>query len=569
MSCVQRSSRIGSGLLLGLLLAACGGGTGVATPAVANAPQARAQAVPAAPGPSSAEVPYQISADQLFDWVERQFGSLFTASPNSFALPYNGQSFTVRAYPDERYLGAANGVIYGLGDFTNGQLQSFGQIQDFACAVVPASCGPTPSTWSAPLTAPAEFVSQSKVVLDDLGNALAFWIERPAANGFAEQIMVSRRLAGGAWGAAQPASLGRETLFPNHKVALDRASGRAVLVWSQLTSAGAYDLWARTFDPRTGWSQPVRIEDLPKGIGEFDVGMDKSGHAIVTWVQLDTAPQRATNSLWANRFVPGQGWGTPERIESFDVNFGSEGAPSLAVAANGEAHVVWISGNLHIMANRFRPGSGWGTPVQVATDAGTRQSFYTPRVGADDAGHALLAWVQLDIDAQALQRTMVKRFDGTWSTTTEVVGAPQPTVSTIAPLHLSVGANGAAGLTWALRDGSILASVAAPNAPFAAPAAVKPAGTAEIKTSPQIGVDGAGNAFVTWAQRDVGFPSEDVWINHFVVGSGWQTSSRQEASTEPAYTPALSVNAIGQAMLVWVQSLSFNGPTTVFSRSFL
>ena len=88
-------------------------------------------------------------------------------------------------------------------------------------------------------------------------------------------------------------------------------------------------------------------------------------------------------------------------------------------------------------------------------------------------------------------------------------------------------------------------------------------------SAPQVGVDSVGNAFVTWTQRDVGFPADDLWLNRFVVGSGWQTSSRHEPSTEPAYTPALSVNPIGQAMLVWVQALTFNGPSKVNSRSFL
>jgi hypothetical protein len=548
-------------------LAACGGGADALAPAAAAAPLAKAQAASTPALAAATPARYQITVDQLFDWAERQFSSLFASGAQSFQLPYNGQQFTVRAYPQARYLGAADGVVYGLGDFTNNQLQSFGQVQSFACDVVPASCLPTPSVWSAPITAAADHVSNAKVVMDDLGNALAFWVERPESNGFAEQIIVSRRLAGGPWGAAQPAQFGRESLYPIYKVAMDAASGRAALVWSQLTSVGAYDLWARSFDPRAGWGEPTRIENLPKGVGEFDVGIDAQGHAIVVWVQGESPPQRASNSLWANRFVPGQGWGTAERIESLDVNFGAEGTPSLAVAANGQAHVVWITGNLHIMANRFVPGSGWGSATQVVTDTGTSQSFYTPRVGADEQGNAVLAWIQLDVGAQALQRTLVKRFAGAWSGTSAEVGTPQAVVSSIAPLHLSMAAPGAAALSWSVRDGSIFASVAAPNAAFAAPVAVKPAGTAEIKTAPQIGVDGAGNAVVTWSQRDVGFSNDDVWINRYVAGSGWATSSRHETSTEPAYTPSLSVNTVGQALLVWVQALSFNGPSKLNSRS--
>ena len=560
--------RLCGAVAVGGVLAGCGVGSETTAAPIAAAAPAPAPKAAAPLRDTVAASGYAISVEQLFDWAERTYSTLLNARPNSFALSHNGQQFTVRAYPGERYLGAADGVVYGLGDFTAGQLQSFGSVQGFACQVVPASCGPAPSAWTGPITAPGEFVVHAKTVLDDLGHALAFWVERPAANGFAEQIMSSRRLAGGAWGAAQAVTVGRDGLGTTYKVAVDGASGRAMLVWSQLTSVGAYDLWARHFDPRSGWGDPARIEDLPKGIGDFDVGMDRQGHAIATWVQLEAPPQRALSSLWANRFVPGQGWGTATRIESFDSNLGMEGAPSLAVAADGQAHVAWIASNQHIVANRFVPASGWGTPTQLVTDAGRSQNFHTPRIGADDQGHALLAWIQFDTDSQPVQRTMVKRFAGSWSATHTEVGAPQPVLSSIAPLQLSMGAQGAAALAWPIRDGSVLASVAPANGAFATPVAVKPAGTAALNSPPQLGVDGAGNAVVTWTQRDVGFPSEDLWLSRFVAGSGWQPSSRHEESAEPAYTPGLSVNALGQAMLVWVQALSFNGPTRVQSRSF-
>jgi hypothetical protein len=551
--------------LAALILAMAGCGGSADEVRQASAAPRTAKALSTAAAASS----YAISVDQLFDWAEAQYSSLFAAGPQSFALPYNNQQFTVRAYAGARYLGAADGVVYGLGDFTGGQLQSFGQVQSFACQVAPAACLPAPSAWSAATTTAGEFVNNAKVVSDDFGHALAFWVERPAANGFAEQIMVSRRLAGAAWGAPQPAQFGREALAPTYKVAIDGQGGRAVLVWSQLTSVGAYDLWARNFDPRAGWGVPTRIEESARGVGDFDVGIDAKGHAIVVWLQGDAPPQRAISSLWSNRFVPGQGWGVAQRIEAFDVNFGSEGTPSLAVAANGDAHVVWISASQHIVANRFQPASGWGAAVQVVTDAGTSQSFYTPRVGADAQGNALLAWVQLDIGTQALQRTLVKRFSGSWLSTSSEVGAPQAVVNTVAPLHLSVGAGGAAALAWAVRDGAILASVAPTGGAFATPVAVKPAGTAEISSAPQTGVDGAGNAFVSWLQRDIGFSATDVWLNRFAVGSGWGASSRQESSQEPALAPDLSVNTLGRALLVWPQALSFNGPTRVMTRSFL
>jgi Tol biopolymer transport system component len=50
-------------------------------------------------------------------------------------MPFNfqGVDYTIRAYPGDRYLGiTSTGAVYGLGDFTGGQLASFGSKADYA-----------------------------------------------------------------------------------------------------------------------------------------------------------------------------------------------------------------------------------------------------------------------------------------------------------------------------------------------------------------------------------------------------------------------------------------------------
>lgn len=92
-----------------------------------------------------------ITPDAVLDWAEYKFPAYFTRGPASLVLTHEGRSYTVRAYPHAdgtRYLGITlEGEIYGLGDFTRGQLLRLGVTSDFAnrvttdrCRVYPGSC---------------------------------------------------------------------------------------------------------------------------------------------------------------------------------------------------------------------------------------------------------------------------------------------------------------------------------------------------------------------------------------------------------------------------------------------
>lgn len=143
------------GLALATLLAACGGGADepagarafVAQIATQAAPeQRRLAAPPAAPSVSvsttasttatptpASELP---TADETLDWAELKFPTLFPQGPQSFPLTHLGVSYTVRAYRNGNFLGiTAGGGVFGLGPFTGGVLQSFGNISDYAAQI--------------------------------------------------------------------------------------------------------------------------------------------------------------------------------------------------------------------------------------------------------------------------------------------------------------------------------------------------------------------------------------------------------------------------------------------------
>ncbi len=133
-----------------IALSACGGGEEPrAAPAGASAFAARVHALQArSEGPSADSSLVVVGAQELFDWAEYKYPSLFPKGPQNFSLVHEGVSYTVRAYPGGTYLGLTeDGRVYGLGAFTQGQLQAFGRLGDYSaqiqadrCAIYPGSC---------------------------------------------------------------------------------------------------------------------------------------------------------------------------------------------------------------------------------------------------------------------------------------------------------------------------------------------------------------------------------------------------------------------------------------------
>lgn len=113
-------------------------------------------------------------------------------------------------------------------------------------------------------------------------------------------------------------------------------------------------------------------------------GIDDDGNAIAIWVQ---APM--DSHVWANRYEAGAGWGTPERISSEEFS-GLE--PALAVGPSGDAVAVWLQSaglSSDLWANRYVPGVGWGEPELIDT---TSANAHGADVAIDAAGNAMAVW---------------------------------------------------------------------------------------------------------------------------------------------------------------------------------
>jgi len=219
------------------------------------------------------------------------------------------------------------------------------------------------------------------------GDAVVVWAQSDGVN----NSIYANRLTSGVWGGAELLEnddIGRASYAD---VAVN-AGGDAVVVWER-TVGTISDIYANRLTSGV-WGVAELIETDGGSGGEYpyagaaegpQAGLAANGDAVVVWSQRESIPP--TRSLYGNRLTSGV-WGEPELLE---VSGASVGGPSLAVAANGDAVVVWKESS-HLYARRFSTSLGWlfVRPLDTGTsDTGTP---LVTLVGAD--GDTVVTWSQ-------------------------------------------------------------------------------------------------------------------------------------------------------------------------------
>ena len=271
-------------------------------------------------------------------------------------------------------------------------------------------------------------------------------------------------------------------------------NGDAMAVWQQGDSSGVSSIWANRYNAASGrWRTATLIESNAGKAFLPHVGMDDNGNAIAVWVQNDGT----YDSMWANRYVAGQGWGTPELIET---NTGDADFARVAVNGNGVAVALWKQSNgvnHDIWSNIYVPGQGWGTATLMEANPNDGSE---PWVAVDKNGNAMAVW---------------RQYNG---------GEPDPSI-------------------WARRyvagQGWSTPTLIESNPGFA--------------SFPHVGFDDSGNAMVVWYQAFGAPNGRHIWANRYVVGTGWRTPTRIDSSDRNGQGPALAVNGNGNAVAVWHQ----------------
>lgn len=240
-----------------------------------------------------------------------------------------------------------------------------------------------------------EGVNYPRVSMNDGGDVVAVWIDgRTSSWG---HLATSRYTPGTGWAPAtfvdSPAS---QYIAPH--LAMDDA-GRAVAV-----SVGSR---ANSSDSTGGWSTVVHGDESTSFAP--NVAMAKNGRAVVVWKQTlgDRKYLRASHFSpdegWDAPQTVGE---SDDNTSSYYDWTGSD----VTIRENGESLVVWhrergqYSAELElprfsVWANRFEPEAGWGTPTPLA--AYEDADAYAPRLATDSQGRAIATWERSEIGSSS------------------------------------------------------------------------------------------------------------------------------------------------------------------------
>lgn len=319
-------------------------------------------------------------------------------------------------------------------------------------------------------------------------------------------------------------------------IAMD-ARGNAIAVWHQQDGV-MRNIWAARYERATGWSAPFTIEQNAALADGARVAMDAEGNAIAVWIQTHTGAP----TLWASRFTPAGGWEAPEPLEAMD---GSAAVlPRIAMNAAGHAVVAWYQTEAvaNIYVNRYVPGAGWQGVQSIESYP---QPGYQPYVAVTPDGSAVVAW---------RLRNAMGLFDlaassaapgGAWSTPVLLEAA----AGTVETVDLAASPDGSVVAAWVQADGQFQcwSSRFRPDTGWT-PGERLDSGALPC-TQARVATDALGGTHFTWVQNVAG--TAGIWTRS-VRGGTWSAAESLTSGTEALF-PVISADAVGNALLVWMQ----------------
>jgi hypothetical protein len=392
--------------------------------------------------------------------------------------------------------------------------------------------------------------------VNDTGHAISVWQQ---FDGTRTNTWANRYVPGMGW---ETATLIETNDGPagSPQVAVD-GMGQAIALYSQRDGLGVLDIWAKRFVPGVGWGGTARIE---AGTGDAvapQIAMDDTGHAIAVWYQYQS--DGSASEIWANRYVPGAGWGTAVLIETSNT-MGDARDPQVAMDDRGYAIAVWhhprgVGAPSTVWANRYVPGTGWGTATPIETSSRPTEA---PQVAMDSTGHAVAVWSQIDGPSNNANIWANRYVPGTgWETATLI---ETDDVGPATAPQVAMDSTGHAVAVWSQLDrdrldrtpdnswGNIWANRYVPGTGWGTATVIETDNSGTANT-PQVEMNGSGQALAVWSQSDG--TRDNIWANRYVPGAGWDTAAPIEIeNVGDAVNPEVAINDTGQAMAVWLQS---------------
>jgi len=175
-------------------------------------------------------------------------------------------------------------------------------------------------------------------------------------------------------------------------------NGNVMAAWVQWDEYGtSYHIYANRYVVGSGWGSPNLLETSDLAVYKPRIAADSNGNAIAVWQQTWTTFGERF-SIYANRYVAGTGWGAATAVYEDKKDWlSATGAPRIAVDQNGNAMAVWSLNDstwshTSVWASRYVVGTGWSSATNLSGDV--VQSAYGADVALDSIGNAIVVWYQ-------------------------------------------------------------------------------------------------------------------------------------------------------------------------------
>jgi len=385
------------------------------------------------------------------------------------------------------------------------------------------------------------------IAIDTDDNAYIVWSQLAGPPDYFH-IGFNRFVPGQGWSGAEILQTGAD----DPVIAMDPAGNMMMLF--RKVGGGNTNIWASEFVAGQGWGGRQLIEDNDAGgAGGYRLGMDADGNAIAVWHQAD-GPEELNSTrytVWANRFVAGQGWGNPERIFPGEMN--NEAYIKLEVAPSGDAYAVWIEyyvSNPVYMWNRYIPGQGWGTAeIFEAPGFGGGSGF--PDIAAGPAGDAMFLWRKNQDPSAELWSNRFVPGQG-WGTAELVATLAQGEFQS---RQIAVSPAGDAVAVFRIYAGGwpyALANHYIPGQGWGMAGIIETDDMAAAD-APTVGIDAAGGAVAVWEMSDGS--STYVRSSRFTPGHGWGAPEVIRSSGPKNVIAArVVVSPSGSAIAAWSET---------------
>ncbi len=467
------------------------------------------------------------------------------------------------------------------------------------------------NAWSASMTL-GTAASAANLSMSANGNGLVTWVN--------SNNVLARRYAAGAWTGAAAETIENAAGAASSPVGAINDAGQATVTFVQATGA-TNDVYANRFTGGAWQTAATLIESNSNSVASTmtpRVAIDAQGNANAVWLQKNGA--QTTDSVYSNRYntdatpyytIPsGASWsaiasavygstapasqlqsalGNPPLTAAWSsiaqTVYGDSAAggplqtalgnPTLTVglrltvpssltyspvsapansAALSTTDIQTTNYSLNAAA-LTNPGAGWvGPTLPLESSTGPASN---PLIQFDQNGNGIAVWIQqLPGDKIHLYARRYDKASNTWG---PVVALDDPTLAAApAQARLYVDASGNAIVTWA--QAPVITLSAPVNNIYARRygAATNTWGTTELLETgtlngqtPVASINASGQAVVVWAQSDG--TRDNIWANRY-TGTAWSEAVTIETNNNAASTPSVALDAAGNISVVWTQS---------------